>query len=124
MRSPVLGSDCFKGFFIKNFNFRVLSRETYRKKYFYCLEQEERQKTMSQFNNLPFSLYVDVTIDSRGCKILNVMRKPLSGENKNIVLLYTVEIEVTSADYILKELLFLLPKLIQNRNDKNMFKCY
>ncbi len=93
--------------FFNNFNFQLYSRETYRKKYFDVLEKEEKEKVFKIFKNNPFSMYLDETIDSRGCKILNILGMCLSGKNEEILRLDSIEIDRASSEVILNELLFL-----------------
>ncbi len=119
----VVDSEDFKSFFESSFNFHLLSRETYRSKFFKILEEEEREKVLSIFKNTAFTLYLDETIDSRGLKILNVLGMPLNGKDEKIILIDSIKIEKTNAETILSELLFILPKLIGERKNKFLFKA-
>lgn len=103
-----------KNFFLENFNFPILSSTTYRKKYCAIIEQEERTKIIEIFKGKNFCLFLDETTDVNGRYILNIFGQVLENTFKKPVLLESIELNKTNSDNIMREIIFLVPKLMND----------
>ncbi len=114
----------FKKFFSENFNFSLMSGQTYRQKFFKELKVETKEKVKKHFYGKFFCIYLDETCDVNGRYILNIFGKTLENTASPILLLNTIELKKTNCETIFRELMFLIPNLTgDDQSNRNNFKA-
>jgi len=95
--------------------------ETYRRNYLTEIVTVGKSKMYAVFYKSAFVIKLDETTDANGRYILNIMGQPLNGSVSRHYLIDITELERCNSVNIISELRFILPRLIQDKENRHLF---